>query len=235
MPEFTMTTEVLIKLMLSCILGGLIGLERESVNRPAGFRTHMLVSVGSTLVMMINGIMISSYGSLINLDPGRFGAAVISGIGFLGAGPIMKEGSTVKGLTTAASLWTVACIGLAVGAGYFDISIVTTLLVLIILEVFARMEKSILKKRRQLILRIVSENTPGQIGKIGDVTGYHKCLIQDIDLDHQGGQNAIITLALKYPREFDLPALIDDLSALSGLISVEQLTPVFPSPTHRSS
>lgn len=224
--EFMITSDMLIKLLLSCVLGGMIGLERESVNRPAGFRTHMLVSIGSTLVMMINGIMISAYGDIVNLDPGRFGAAVISGIGFLGAGTIIKEGNSVKGLTTAASLWTVACIGLAIGAGYYAISVVTSLTVLIILELFARMEKSIIKKRRQLIIRIVSENIPGQIGKIGDVTGYHKCLIQDIDLDHQSDQAAVITLALKYPKSFDLTALMDDLSALSGLKSVEQMTPV---------
>lgn len=226
MSEFMITSDMLIKLLLSCVLGGMIGLERESVNRPAGFRTHMLVSIGSTLVMMINGIMISAYGDIVNLDPGRFGAAVISGIGFLGAGTIIKEGNSVKGLTTAASLWTVACIGLAIGAGYYAISVVTSLTVLIILELFARMEKSIIKKRRQLIIRIVSENIPGQIGKIGDVTGYHKCLIQDIDLDHQSDQAAVITLALKYPKSFDLTALMDDLSALSGLKSVEQMTPV---------
>lgn len=227
MPEFMVTSDMLIKLLLSCVLGGIIGLERESVNRPAGFRTHMLVSIGSTLVMMINGIMISAYGDVVNLDPGRFGAAVISGIGFLGAGTIIKEGNSVKGLTTAASLWTVACIGLAIGAGYYAISIITTLTVLVILELFARMEKKIIKKRRQLVLRIISENTPGQIGKIGDVTGFHKCLIQDIDLDHQSDQTAIITLALKYPKAFDLTSLMDDLSSLSGLKSVEQLTPVY--------
>jgi len=226
MPEFMVTSDMLIKLLLSCVLGGIIGIERESVNRPAGFRTHMLVSIGSTLVMMINAIMTSAYGELVNLDPGRFGAAVISGIGFLGAGTIIKEGNSVKGLTTAASLWTVACIGLAIGAGYYSLSIITTLTVLVILELFARIEKNIIKKRRQLVLRIVSENTPGQIGKIGDVTGFHKCLIQDIDLDHQSDQTAVITLALKYPKAFDLTFLMDDLSALSGLKSVEQVTPI---------
>lgn len=227
MPQLLINSDMLIKLLLSCVLGGLIGLERESVNRPAGFRTHMLVCVGATLVMMINAIMITAYGDAVNLDPGRFGAAVISGIGFLGAGTIIKEGNSVKGLTTAASLWTVACIGIAIGAGYFAMSAITTLTVLIILEVFARMEKSILRKRRQLILRIVSENTPGQIGKIGDVTGFHKCLIQDIDLDHQSDRTAVITIALKFPKGFDLAGLIDDLSSLGGMHSVEQVTPLY--------
>lgn len=227
MPGMIITTEMLIKLLLSCVLGGLIGLERESVNRPAGFRTHMLVSVGSTLVMMINAIMVSSYLGYVNLDPGRFGAAVISGIGFLGAGTIIKEGNSVKGLTTAASLWTVACIGLAIGAGYFALSIITTLAVLIILEVFARMEKYILQKRRQLLIRIVTQNLPGQIGMIGNVTGAHKCLIQDIDLDHSGDQTIIISIAVKYPKHFELTGLMDDLSSLSGIQSVEQVTPLY--------
>ena len=140
---------------------------------------------------------------------------------------LFRSGNSVKGLTTAASLWTVACIGLSIGAGYYALSAVTTLTVLIILELFARMENRIMKKRRQLVIRIVSENTPGQIGKIGDVTGFHKCLIQDIDLEHTSDQTAIITMALKYPKTFDLVALMDDLSALNGLKSVDQITPVY--------
>lgn len=227
MPFLFFDTDMLLKLILSCVLGGLIGLERESVNRPAGFRTHMLVSIGSTLVMMINGIMVSEYAGVISLDPGRFGAAVISGIGFLGAGTIIKEGSSVKGLTTAASLWTVACIGIAIGAGYFLISIITTIAVLIILEVFARIEKKLLKGRRQLVIKFISVNVPGQLGRIGAVTGEHRCLIQDIDLDHQGDSSAVITLSLKYPKSLDFTLLMDELSSVEGLINVEQVTPFY--------
>jgi putative Mg2+ transporter-C (MgtC) family protein len=206
----------------------LVGIERESVNRPAGFRTHMLVTVGSTLVMMVNGIMVSQYSQMINLDPGRFGAAVISGIGFLGAGTIIKEGNSVKGLTTAASLWTVACIGISVGAGYYLISVITTVVVLVILELFARIERKILKNRRLLILKITSSRIPGQMGRIGLATGKFNCLIQDIDFEHRGQDPLIevITLSLKYPAGFDLIGLMDELTVLEGLLAVEQVTPL---------
>lgn len=225
-PFFDVT--MLVKLVLSCLLGGLIGIERESVNRPAGFRTHMLVSIGSTLVMMVNGIMVTQYAQTISLDPGRFGAAVISGIGFLGAGTIIKEGNSVKGLTTAASLWTVACIGISIGAGYYLIGIITTVIVLIILEIFRQIDSKIVRTRRHLILKIVTLALPGQIGKIGEVTGKFNCLIQSIHLEHQSQipATAIVTISLKYPKIFDLTGLMDELNGLEGLIEVEQHSPV---------
>ena len=112
MPE---NMELLVRLALGCLLGGLIGIEREKNRHPAGFRTHILVCVGATLIMLCNIYIFEEYKSYANIDPARLGAQVISGIGFLGAGTILKEGVTVKGLTTAASLWSVAGIGLAVG------------------------------------------------------------------------------------------------------------------------
>jgi len=130
--------ELLIRLTLACLLGGLIGIERERLGHPAGFRTHILVCIGSTLVMLCNIFIYEQYKTYANIDPARMGAQVISGIGFLGAGTILKEGVTVKGLTTAASLWSVACIGLAVGLGFYTGSIFATILVLITLVVFSR-------------------------------------------------------------------------------------------------
>src|SRR5690606_893530 len=101
------------------LLGGLIGIEREIGNRPAGFRTHTLVCIGSSLVMLTSEFLIGAYADISIPDPARLGAQVISGIGFLGAGTIIKDGSRVRGLTTAASLWVVACIGIAIGAGFY--------------------------------------------------------------------------------------------------------------------
>ncbi len=114
--------ELFARLVLATVLGGAIGLERGTLNRPAGLRTHILVCVGSTLAMLVSmyglldmrgGVLTPSY------DGGRIAAQVISGIGFFGAGTILREGSSVRGLTTAASLWTVAGIGLAVGSGMY--------------------------------------------------------------------------------------------------------------------
>ena len=110
--------ELLLRLVLSCILGGMIGYERQSRNKSAGLRTNVLVCLGSCLIMVLSQAIYQNVEGKTNADPARLAAQVVSGIGFLGAGAIMKEGLTVTGLTTAACLWVVAGVGLAVGAGF---------------------------------------------------------------------------------------------------------------------
>ena len=122
------------KLFLSCVLGGLIGYEREARHKSAGLRTNILVCLGSCLVMMIS---VDIYGDT-GADAARVAAQVVSGIGFLGAGAIMKEGLSVTGLTTAACLWVVAGVGLAVGTDYFAGALMTTGFVFLVLRVFGR-------------------------------------------------------------------------------------------------
>ena len=120
------------RLITAVILGGIIGFEREHSHRPAGFRTHILVSVGSALIMM-TAIYISKHVEG-EVDLSRMSAQVVSGIGFLGAGTILREGFTVKGLTTAASLWTVSCVGIAVGAGFYSGAIAATIIIYVTLN-----------------------------------------------------------------------------------------------------
>lgn len=122
--------------LLAMFIGGLIGWERESTHRPAGLRTHMLVAVGSCAIMQLGAFNATHIGAEFNVDPSRLGAQVISGIGFLGAGTIIKEGTTIKGLTTAASLWVVACLGLAVGSGAYAISVIGFVSVILTLTIF---------------------------------------------------------------------------------------------------
>ena len=117
--------EILARLLISTVLGGIIGIEREASNRPAGFRTHILVSVGSTLIMLV-----SMYAIPQPADRARIAAQVVSGIGFLGAGTILRTGNHIRGLTTAASLWVCAGIGLAIGSGYYFGGVVTAMIVL---------------------------------------------------------------------------------------------------------
>ena len=114
-------------------LGGIIGLERGRLNRPAGIRTHMIVCMASALIMML-GIYMQTVDP--NLDVTRLGAQVVSGVGFLGAGAILKDGFSVRGLTTAATLWVVACVGLAVGGGFYIAAILTTFLVYVSLKIW---------------------------------------------------------------------------------------------------
>ena len=154
-------SQILIRIMLSIVLSGIIGTERERLRRPAGIRTHILVGVGATLVILTSLHLSEVYD---NLDIDRMGAQVISGIGFLGAGTIIQQGNIVQGLTTAAGLWAVACIGLAVGTGFYFGAIATTIIVLITLILFK--EKQLIRDSKYLDLNVTLKNENGQIEKI---------------------------------------------------------------------
>jgi len=141
--------EIFIRLFLSLILSGLIGLERQVHRRTAGLRTHILVGLGSCLIMLTSLYIFAIYKNEVALDPARIAAGVITGIGFLGAGAIMREGEGVKGLTTAASLWVVAGIGLATGCGFYKAALFTTILALITLFFLRYAERLMLGKEEQ--------------------------------------------------------------------------------------
>ncbi len=130
-------TDMLLRMGLSLILGGIIGFERERDSQPAGLRTHMILVVGACLAMMLSLNIAYEGGG----DPARLAAQVVSGIGFLGAGAILRSGFNVKGLTTATTLWTMAIVGLAVGMGYYAVAAITTLLLMIVLSVLDIIEK----------------------------------------------------------------------------------------------
>lgn len=133
-------TELILRILVASLLGGLIGLERDIHGRAAGLRTHLLVSMGSALFMVMSELVAAHAAELTNLglartfsDPGRIAAQIVTGIGFLGAGTIIKEGLTIRGLTTAACLWLVAAVGMAAGGGYFILAAATTCTALIFL------------------------------------------------------------------------------------------------------
>lgn len=138
--------QIFVRLMLSVILSGFIGLERQLHRRTAGLRTHILVSLGSCLIMLTSLYVFDIYKDKVPLDPSRIAAGVITGIGFLGAGAIIRERADVKGLTTAASLWIVAGLGLAVGVGFYSASILTTILALAVLLLLRHFESAIFFK-----------------------------------------------------------------------------------------
>ena len=122
--------EAVVKLVLGFVLSGIIGLERSSWSKPAGFRTHALVGISAVLIMLCGEYMSTTY----NIDPSRIPAQLLSGIGFIGAGTILRDGFNVKGLTTAAGLLSVTCIGLSIGAGFYLGGIITTLIVYLVLS-----------------------------------------------------------------------------------------------------
>lgn len=162
--EYMQEYEIIIRVVVAILVGGLIGYERQMTNRPAGFRTHILVCVGAAVVSIIqeqniiNTIAyIQQYPELENAlksDVGRMGAQVITGVGFLGAGTIIREKGLVKGLTTAASVWVVACIGLAVGHGMYLITAVSTIGVFISLVILKKVEDRFIEKVQTIDLEI---------------------------------------------------------------------------------
>lgn len=214
--------EVVFKLLLSLFLSSIIGLDRESINKPAGLRTHVLVSLASTLIMLLTFYLNELYDSYEFTD--RLAAQVISGIGFLGAGTILRrDKGIVTGLTTAASLWAVAAIGLAVGAGFYTGAVLTTILVIIILVVFQRLGTYVSKRRSNITnITVVSVNKPGQIGKIGQVLGEYNVNINSINIEHRDGNLINIELEVtlsKYNAKYDL---VKSLASIEDIVEVSQ-------------
>jgi putative Mg2+ transporter-C (MgtC) family protein len=225
-PALISDQAVVLRILLAAILGGVIGLQRESVNRPAGFRTHVLVATGSTLIMLV-----SIYGFTEQVasgrfsDPARLAAQVVSGIGFLGAGTILKEGSTISGLTTAASLWVVSGIGLAVGAGFYGGAVVATALVYIALSSLGRLDERLFHRSQYQTVLVEAIDRPGQLGRIASCLGQHNVSIRNIRLQREENdeQRVLIRLQLKLPLDFHPDELLTSLLDLQGVSSV---TPV---------
>jgi putative Mg2+ transporter-C (MgtC) family protein len=207
----------IVRILLACFLGGLIGIERESLRRPAGFRTHMLVCMGSALIMVTGEYVFLNYQHLTNMDPTRLGAQVVSGIGFLGAGTIIKEGGTVRGLTTAASLWAVSCVGLAVGAGFYWVGIAASAVIYIILVVLKYIEQIMAEKQPRTQVVLYFHNKPGQIGKIGQVLGQLNVLILNIKLDSSEEGWTRSQWDLKLPFGLNKEVLLAELAQLEGV------------------
>lgn len=208
-------SELLIRLGLACVIGGVIGLERENLNRPAGFRTHILVCVGSSLITVI-----SIYGFQSG-DPARLAAQVVSGIGFLGAGTIIREGGAITGLTTAASLWAVAGIGLALGAGMIFPALVTTCFILLTLVVFWRIESVFLSRRKYRFLNLTISDQPGQIGKIGTILSSNNVRIKNIQLKRVDDKHLSVKLFIKLSTATCTDGILENLEELDGVYSVD--------------
>ncbi|GAU77362.1 MgtC/SapB family protein [Fusibacter sp. 3D3] len=215
----TLNFESIIKILFATFIGGLIGFEREVINRPAGFRTHILVCVASAIIMDVNLLLAATH---INMDPTRLGAQVISGIGFLGAGTIIKEGATVKGLTTAASLWSIACIGLVVGAGYYLIALITAVIMLITLKTFSQIEKKLTRAKRLFTLLISTDDAPERLGTITLILGEYNCRINKVTLSHEAINNhTVIEIDYIPPYGIKNIDIIHKLESLVGILKVE--------------
>ena len=175
--------EILLRLLCAMVVGTLIGMEREFTHRPAGLRTHILVTVGSCVVSIIGQMLFIQYSALgATPDPARLSAQVITGVGFLGAGTIMKEGASVKGLTTAASVWAVACLGLAAGFGYYALALAGMILIFITLRFFESIQQQFLQKGSTETYYILdSSNISASLGLINSAAHDEHITVYDLE------------------------------------------------------
>lgn len=211
---------VVLRLFLAVLCSGVLGLERTRKRRPAGLRTYMLVCIGAAVSMMTAQFMAMNFGG----DPGRLPAQVISGIGFLGAGTIMvTRYYRVKGLTTAAGLWVAACMGLAIGIGFYFGALVTCL-VLIFVMVFAdKFESRYTKKLNKLHLYII-------FGSVTDLKPFMKDLrarqieLSDVETSKSENKEGIgLFCLLKFPSAFSHQEALDLVGAYEGVLFVEEI------------
>ncbi|HEY5660097.1 MAG TPA: MgtC/SapB family protein, partial [Gaiellaceae bacterium] len=196
--------EALLRLALAGALGGLIGLERELREREAGLRTHLLVAVGSALFTIV-----SAYGFVtIRTDPTRIAAQIVTGIGFLGAGAIIRQGSSIRGLTTAATLWVVAAVGLAAGAGYYSAALITTAIVLFALWPLRTGAYLVLKRFRTEDGRLLIELPTGiRPGEVIDEIEKSGARISAIEVSREGDRRRL-EVDVILPRTVAAPHLV---------------------------
>jgi len=212
---------IVFRLVLAAVLSGAIGFEREFHGRAAGFRTHILLCIGSTLVMLTSMHIFDVYISRVPVDPARIAAGVVTGIGFLGAGAIMRSRSSVRGLTTAASLWVVAGIGLAVGSGLYFASILTTLLTIVALMFFGRLEHSMIRKDWYRTLIIESKEGVEQMKGIRAILGDFRTDITDFEIDRAAdGVGMALRLGLKLYETRSADQIVEALGRLDGVKGV---------------
>lgn len=200
---------IIIRLLEACLLGGIIGFEREHLHRPAGFRTHILVCVGSALVMITSEFIFHKFSPSVNADPARLGAQVISGIGFLGAGTIIKEGINVKGLTTAASLWAVSCVGIAIGIGFYSGAFIATIIIFLTLVVIRKVQKrrTSQKNIRLCIHTLVKRGEVRELSNIIEGLGVTVTDTEFISSERDG--EMILRYKIQIPNEIPTVELIE--------------------------
>lgn len=218
------------RVLLAIVIGGIIGYERGANNRPAGFRTHILVCLGATIVSLIQDhlrINILDYAmnhpeaaKVIKTDLGRIGAQVVSGIGFLGAGTIIREKRSIAGLTTAASIWVTGCIGLGIGWGFYSLTIISGIAVLIVLVTFKKIESVLINQKITETITIFYKNSSPisqDIMSTYDIFKNHHIKVKNLKKDID--ENKITYTVV-------LPKLLNQIEFISELTSLEQVSEI---------
>ena len=219
-PSLTWSEELL-RVAVAAGLGGLVGLERELRDREAGFRTHLLVSVGSALFTLVSAYGFNEFVSNgSSVDPTRIAAQIVTGVGFLGAGAIIRQGFSVRGLTTAATLWVVAAIGMASGAGYYSAAVITTALVLFTLWPLRTLAFSVVQRVRpesdRLLAQLPAGGSPAPLIERLEGLGGR---VEALEIGHEADRRTVL-IDVTLPPGADTPGIVAKLSELEPVLEV---------------
>jgi putative Mg2+ transporter-C (MgtC) family protein len=216
--------EALLRLALAAALGGVIGIERELREREAGLRTHLLVSLGSALFTIVSAYgfhaFLTSGENVVRADPTRIAAQIVTGIGFLGAGAIIRQGLSVRGLTTAATLWVVAAVGMACGAGYYSAAVLSTALVLLALYPLRVIAYRMLIRFRPEDGRLLVEIPAGQApGEVIDQVERLGARIESLEVSQEGDRRRL-ELDVALPRDTHAARIVSQIAELDHVAEV---------------
>lgn len=220
---------ITLRLVLAIICGGLVGIEREHKHRPAGFRTHTLVCIGAALTVMTSQYLLTlkdmSSDNFV-CDPARLGAQVIAGMGFIGAGTIIvTKRRQVRGLTTAAGLWTSAIMGLAIGVGFYEVALYATFLILVAELVFSRLEWFVLDNARSMNIYVEVLETEGLTQVVEEIKKYGAGIV-DVEITKSKaaeGPYMSAIFSLSFNKRTPHEPLMTVISEISGVKTVEEL------------
>lgn len=215
--------DAFIKMTMALVCGGVIGMERGRKKRPAGFRTYMLVCLGATLVMMTNDFLCENGNGV---DVARLGAQVINGIGFLGAGTIITTGhNRVKGLTTAAGLWASACIGLAIGSGYYEGAIIGTLMIVVIMVLLHTFDRRLLSNNKVVMLYVEYKKISA-LRRLNAFARENQIIVDDVEFetpDPTKTSKSAAVISIRLPGKSSHTELIEQIMEVEGILYVEEL------------
>jgi putative Mg2+ transporter-C (MgtC) family protein len=210
---------IMLRILFAALLGALVGWERERQNQPAGLRTHIILVTGATLAMALSINLSMQFKEVVpNGDPARLAAQVLSGIGFLCAGAILRDGVTVKGLTTATSLWTMAVVGLAVGAGYYYVAGAITLLMILVLTVLNWFERRYIHAVMSMAVTLHAEDRTGMVDLVRQVLSSGSRRITSFAIRRNLEEKDLrLDVTVETREAASLSRITDELSAITGV------------------
>lgn len=211
--DIALQIDLFLRLLLAAVLGAAIGIEREARDQPAGMRTHMLVSVGSAAFTVLSIYGFQAPGS----DPSRVAAQIVSGIGFLGAGAILKYGVNVRGLTTAASLWAVAAVGMAAGSGSWGVALGTTAIVIFSLGPLRFVERRLFGASRSRLHAQLSASDANALGRLFEAIEKHAEMVREMGSARSEHGAHLVSLEIRGRTGREAAALLAELDALDGV------------------